>query len=56
MKPPLGNAFSKLRKLDLEISTEDYIELSNIMCNLANEQFDKGMKATTEIYTKHYEQ
>lgn len=56
MTTNLENAFSKLRKIDLEISTEDYIELSNIMCNLANEQFDKGMKVTTEIYTKHYEQ
>ena len=56
MKTNLEKAYSKLRKLDLEMSTEDYIELSSIMCNLSNEQFEKGMKVTTEIYTKHYEQ
>mgnify|MGYP003642183265 CR=1 FL=1 len=52
-KTNLTKAYNRLRKLNLEMNTEQYIELSNILFDLANDQFDKGMEVTTEIYNKN---
>tara|TARA_R110000803_G_scaffold59849_1_gene118809 strand:+ start:284 stop:454 length:171 start_codon:yes stop_codon:yes gene_type:complete len=49
-KTNLAKAYKKLRKLNIEMSTEDFIELSNIMCNLANQQFESGLNAGEEIF------
>ena len=51
-KTNLTKAYNRLRKLNLEMNTEQYIELSNILFDLANDQFNKGMEVTTEIYNK----
>ena len=51
-KTTLKKAYNRLRKLNIEMNTEQYIELTNILLDLANDQFDKGMEVTTEIYNK----
>ena len=52
-KGNLTNAFNRLKELNLETTTEQYIELTNILFDLANDQFEKGMEVTTEIYNKN---
>ena len=52
-KTNLTKAYDRLRELNLETTTEEYIELSNILFDLANDQFEKGMKVTSEIYSKN---
>ena len=51
-KTNLDAAFNRLRKLNINTTVEQHIELVNILFDLANDQFDKGMQITTEIYTK----
>ena len=51
-KTNLAKAYKKLRNLNIEMSTEDFIELSNIMCNLANQQFESGLNAGEEIFKR----
>ena len=52
-KTNLTNAYNRLRELNLAMTTEEYIELSNILFDLANDQFEKGMDVTTGIYNKN---
>lgn len=51
-KTNLAKAYDRLRELHLEMSTEQYILVGQIMYDLATDQFNKGMEVTTEIYTK----
>ena len=51
-KTTLKKAYNRLRELNIEMTTEQHIELTNILFDLANDQFDKGMAITTEIYNK----
>ena len=53
MKTNLTKAYDRLKELNLETNSEQYIELSNILFDLANDQFEKGMEVTTEIYNKN---
>jgi hypothetical protein len=52
MKTNLETAFKRLRDLNIDTTSEQHIELTNILFDLANDQFNKGMEVTTEIYTK----
>ena len=52
-KTNLTKAYGRLRELNLETNSEQYIELSNILYDLANEQFDKGIDVASEIYSKN---
>ena len=52
-KRNLTKAFNRLRELNLETTTDQYIELTNILFDLANDQFEKGMEVTTGIYNKN---
>ena len=52
-KTTLKRAYNRLRNLNIEMTTEEFIELSNILCDLANDQFEKGMEVTTGIYNKN---
>ena len=52
-KTTLKKAYNRLRELNIETTTEQYIELTNILFDLANDQFEKGMEVTTEIYNKN---
>ena len=51
-KTDLKKSYDRLRELNLEMTTEQHIELTNILLDLANDQFNKGMEVTTEIYNK----
>ena len=52
-KTNLTKAYGRLRELNLAMTTQEYIELTNILFDLANDQFDKGMQVTSEIYNKN---
>ena len=52
-KTNLTKAYDRLRELNLAMTTEQYIELTNILFDLANDQFEKGMEVTTGIYNKN---
>tara|TARA_R110002033_G_scaffold1510_4_gene13083 strand:+ start:3212 stop:3379 length:168 start_codon:yes stop_codon:yes gene_type:complete len=51
-KTDLTKAYGRLRELNLEMNTEQHIELSNILFDLAKDQFNKGVEVTSEIYNK----
>ena len=53
-KSNLTNAFDSLRALNLETTTTKYIELNNILCDLSNQQFEKGLDMGVEIIKKVY--
>ena len=54
-KSNLAKAFANERNaLNLDLTTEQFIELNGILYDLANQQHSKGMADATEIYTKHY--
>ena len=53
METNLTKAYDRLRKLNIETNSEQYIELSNILYDLANEQFDKGIDVASGIYNKN---
>ena len=53
MKTNLTNAYDRLRELNLETNSEQYIELSNILYDLANEQFEKGIDVGERIFNKY---
>ena len=53
-KSNLTNAFDRLRALKLETNTSKYIELNNILCDLSNQQFEKGLDKGVEIIKKVY--
>lgn len=53
-KSNLKNAFDRLRALNLETNTSKYIELNNILCDLSNQEFKKGLDKGMEISKKVY--
>ena len=48
MKTDLKKSYDRLRELNLEMTTEQHIELTNILFDLANYQFNKGMQIFTD--------
>ena len=53
-KSNLTNAFNSLRALNLETTTTKYIQLNKILCDLSNQQFEKGLDIGVEIIKKVY--
>lgn len=53
-KSNLEKAFARKNALNLDLTTEQFIELNGILYDLANNQHSKGMADATEIYTKYY--
>lgn len=53
-KSNLEKAFARKNALNLNLTTEQFIELNEILYDLANQQHSKGMADATEIYKKHY--
>ena len=53
-KTTLKKAYNRLRKLNIEMTTEEFTELSNILCDLANTQFERGLNTGSEIVTNEY--
>jgi hypothetical protein len=50
----LEKAFERKNALNLNLTTEQFIELNGILYDLASLQHSKGMADATEIYTKYY--
>ena len=46
----LTTAYNRLRELNIEMSSEEFIKLSKILCNLANTQFKKGLDVGFELF------
>jgi len=53
-KSNLTNAFDRLRALNLKTNTTKCIELNNILYDLSNQQFEKGLDIGVEIIKKVY--
>jgi len=52
-KSNLTQAFERVQKLNLGISLKQSLDLSNILYDLANEQFNKGLDTANEIHKKY---
>ena len=52
-KSNLTQAFERVQKLNLGISLKQSLDLSNILYNLANEQFNRGLDTANEIHKKY---
>lgn len=50
----LSIAFDNVRNLNLDLTTEQFIVLNEILYDLANKQHSKGMADAKEIYNKYY--
>ncbi len=52
-KSNLTQAFERVQKLNLGIGLKQSLDLSNILCDLANEQFSRGLDTANEIHKKY---
>ena len=52
-KSNLTLAFEQVKKLNLGLTLEQYIDLNDVLYVLATEQFRKGMKEVNEIHNRH---
>ncbi len=52
-KSNLTQAFERVQKLNLGISLKQSLDLSNILYDLANKQFNKGLNTANEIHKKY---
>tara|TARA_R100001198_G_C5051477_1_gene107187 strand:- start:34 stop:231 length:198 start_codon:yes stop_codon:yes gene_type:complete len=52
-KSNLTLAFEQVKKLNLGLTLEQYIDLNDVLYILATEQFRKGMKEANEIHNKY---
>ena len=48
-KSNLAKAFEKKNALNLDLTTEQFIALNDILCDLANQEFEKGLNKGLEI-------
>jgi len=52
-KSNLEKAFARKNALNLNLTTEQFLELNDIMCNLATEEFNRGLNKGFEIGNKY---
>lgn len=52
-KSSLTLAFEQVKKLNLGITLEQYIDLNDVLYTLSINQFSKGMKEANEIHNKY---
>jgi len=48
-KSNLRKAFDRKNDLNLDLTTEQFIALNDILCDLANQEFEKGLNKGMEI-------
>lgn len=48
-KSNLRKAFDRKNALNLNLTTEQFIALNDILCDLANQEFEKGLNKGMEI-------
>ena len=52
-KSNLTLAFEQIEKLNLGITYSQSLDLSNILCNLSMEQFNRGLDTANKIHKKY---
>ena len=52
-KSNLTLAFEQVENLKLNLTLDEKIFLNNVLCNLATEQFSKGLNTANEIHKKY---
>ena len=48
-KSELRKAYDRVKALELELNADQFIELNNILCDLATNEFSKGLNRGCEI-------
>jgi len=54
-KSELRKAYDRVDTLELELNADQFIKLSNILCNLATNEFNRGLRRGCAISTEYYE-
>ena len=54
-KSELRKAYDRVDTLKLELNAKQFIELSNILCDLATNEFQRGLNRGCAISTKYLE-
>ena len=54
-KSELKKAYDRVKALKIELNTEQFIELNNIMLDLATNEFKEGLRRGCTISTEYYE-
>ena len=52
-KSNLAKAFEKKNALNLNLTTDQFIALNDILCDLATQEFEKGLNKGLEIGNKY---
>lgn len=52
-KSNLRKAFDRKNDLNLDLTTEQFIALNDILCDLATQEFEKGLNKGLEIGNKY---
>mgnify|MGYP001626798645 CR=1 FL=1 len=52
-KSNLTLAFEKVESLKLNLTLEERLYLNDVLCDLATEQFSKGLDTANEIHKKY---
>ena len=55
-KSEYQRAYDRVKALKLELNAEQFNELSNILCDLATNEFTKGLRRGHEITTGYLEE
>ena len=54
-KSELRKAYDRVDTLELKLDADQFIELSNILCDLATKEFNRGLSRGCAISTEYYE-
>ena len=54
-KSELRKAYDRVETLKLELNTDQFIELSDILCDLATNEFNRGLHRGHAISKEYYE-
>ena len=54
-KSELRKAYDRVNDLNIELNYDQYRELSNILCDLATNEFNRGLRRGCAISTEYYE-
>jgi len=54
-KSELRKAYDRVDTLELKLDADQFIELSNILCDLATKEFNRGLNRGCAISTEYYE-
>ena len=55
-KSEYQRAYDRVKALKLELNAEQFNELSNILCDLGTNEFNKGLRRGHEITTGYLEE